>query len=128
VTWRAASERRQPFASRLPLPSVSTRVYMWYGADSRSEDGAVIILPPFDLSGHLARERSRSSMRRKKEAVKADRGDLACEICRFDLAKAYPSLGDHSCEVHHEVSLASGGGERESTPGSGWNGQTAKHL
>lgn len=50
---------------------------------------------------HYVRERSTRLTRTKREVVLASTGRLACEVCDFDFARCYGSLGEGFCEVHH---------------------------
>jgi predicted HNH restriction endonuclease len=63
---------------------------------------------------HRVRERSAVLRRMKKEAVLAQTGRLACEVCGFDYAERYGSLGQDFIECHHAEQLADGE-ERETT-------------
>lgn len=51
---------------------------------------------------HRYRERDRKIIRKKKEKVLNELGHLKCEVCGFDFALVYPSLGNGFCECHHE--------------------------
>jgi 5-methylcytosine-specific restriction protein A len=55
---------------------------------------------------HLARERNRTAVERKKEQVRAATGRLACEVCSFDFAAVYGTLGEGFAECHHTRPLA----------------------
>jgi hypothetical protein len=55
---------------------------------------------------HYVKERRPGLARAKREAVLAATGRLACEVCGFDFARRYGSLGEGFCEVHHTVPLA----------------------
>jgi 5-methylcytosine-specific restriction protein A len=55
---------------------------------------------------HLARERSAQVVRRKKDAVLAASGRLACECCGFDFDARYGVLGRGFAECHHLLPLA----------------------
>ena len=57
------------------------------------------------LVQHLRVERDRRLVEAKKREVLAN-GPLACEVCGFDFAQRYGSVGEHFCEVHHRRSLA----------------------
>lgn len=58
------------------------------------------------LVSHLRRERRRSLVESKKNAVLAATGTLACEVCGFDFGARYGALGEGFCEVHHKKPLA----------------------
>lgn len=55
---------------------------------------------------HLARERSRDLVERKKQDTLSVTGRLACEVCGFDFAAAYGRLGEGFAECHHLLPLA----------------------
>jgi 5-methylcytosine-specific restriction protein A len=55
---------------------------------------------------HKMRERNARLVKRKKEKVLKDTGRLACEVCGFDFAEVYGSLGNGFAECHHTVPLA----------------------
>jgi predicted HNH restriction endonuclease len=55
---------------------------------------------------HFVRERNRSVVENKKADVLRKTGALACEICAFDFAQRFGSLGESFCEVHHRLPLA----------------------
>jgi 5-methylcytosine-specific restriction enzyme A len=50
---------------------------------------------------HVARERSRDLVVRKKAAVLKSRGKLVCEACDFDFATTYGPRGNGFIECHH---------------------------
>jgi 5-methylcytosine-specific restriction protein A len=58
---------------------------------------------------HRSRERSPALARRKKAQAAARLGRLRCEICGFDFAERYGSLGDGFIECHHVLPLARAG-------------------
>ena len=58
------------------------------------------------LVQHLQRERERSLVNAKKNAVLKATGKLVCEICGFNFEQRY-QLGPF-CEVHHKLPLAQG--------------------
>jgi len=53
------------------------------------------------LVSHLKRERNRAVVEAKKAAALSSTGGLSCEVCGFDFASTYGSLGEGFCEVHH---------------------------
>jgi 5-methylcytosine-specific restriction protein A len=55
------------------------------------------------LMAHLRyeRRRSRAIVEAKKHLTLQATGRLACEVCGFDFAITYGSLGQGFCEVHH---------------------------
>jgi len=55
---------------------------------------------------HKVRERNAQLVKRKKEAVRAKTGKLACEACGFDFAEKYGKLGDGFAECHHTVPVS----------------------
>src|SRR5881227_3676793 len=63
---------------------------------------------------HRIRERSPVLRQMKKEQVLTETGRLACEVCGFDYAARYGSLGDGFIECHHTTALAEGE-ERDAT-------------
>ncbi|MGH7720295.1 MAG: HNH endonuclease [Gemmatimonadaceae bacterium] len=67
------------------------------------------------LRRHLAIERDRSLVKRKKNQVQRLTGQFECEACGFDFARKYPALGSDFCEVHHRRGLAARGAARETT-------------
>lgn len=50
---------------------------------------------------HLAVERDRSLVLRKKQAVRKSTGRLACDVCGFDFQEAFGPLGQDVADVHH---------------------------
>lgn len=50
---------------------------------------------------HLAVERNRSLVARKKSAVLKASGSLACEVCGFDFEARFGPVGHGVAEVHH---------------------------
>lgn len=57
---------------------------------------------------HRIRERdSQIIAQAKNAAIKENR--LFCEICLFDFAKRYPTLGDNFIECHHKQPISKGG-------------------
>ncbi len=58
---------------------------------------------------HRVRERNRGLVRRKKDAVLAANGTLACEVCGFDFETRYGALGTGFIECHHVVALSKSG-------------------
>lgn len=59
------------------------------------------------LVTHFRVERDASLANKKKEAVLAKTGKLACEVCGFDFHKKYGHRGKDFCEVHHKKKLSS---------------------
>lgn len=74
------------------------------GNGQESEGDAIEGRPLFRL--HRLRERDPRIVRSKKRAIQAATGRLACEVCKFDFAAAYGSLGEGFAECHHRVPLA----------------------
>jgi len=61
---------------------------------------------------HRDRERNASlANKKKRRALDAD-GHLRCEVCQFDFASKYGSLGAGYIEAHHVVPLAQGAEDR----------------
>lgn len=54
---------------------------------------------------HYERERNPALVRRKKAAVLAEKGRLACEACGFDFKKIYGDRGQGFIECHHRKPL-----------------------
>lgn len=54
---------------------------------------------------HVARERNRALVRRKKEQALERDGRLVCEVCAFDFKERYGDLGDGFIECHHTVPI-----------------------
>ena len=50
---------------------------------------------------HIARERNRHLVKRKKASVLAARGRLTCEVCNFDFEDVYGPRGNGFVECHH---------------------------
>lgn len=50
---------------------------------------------------HRVRERDRTLVQRKKAAAFARQGSLPCEVCGFDFAITYGTLGEQFIEAHH---------------------------
>jgi 5-methylcytosine-specific restriction protein A len=68
--------------------------------DASAPEGAVL----YRL--HKARERDPRIVRRKKDQTLALTGHLACEVCAFDFAATYGSVGQGYIEAHHKVPLS----------------------
>lgn len=58
---------------------------------------------------HFIRERDRGIVERKKLRATRSGEGLACEVCGFNFAKEYGSLGDGYVECHHTVPLSTTG-------------------
>ncbi|MEU3458333.1 HNH endonuclease [Streptomyces sp. NPDC006733] len=58
---------------------------------------------------HRVRERDPRLRRRKIQKVLDSGGDLSCEVCSFNFARTYGTLGDGYVEVHHVVPLHASG-------------------
>jgi 5-methylcytosine-specific restriction enzyme A len=58
---------------------------------------------------HRVRERDRQLVGCKKAGVLARDGLLACEVCGFDFAATYGTLGERFIEAHHIMPLAHAG-------------------
>ncbi|TWI18904.1 MULTISPECIES: HNH endonuclease [Sphingobacterium] len=54
---------------------------------------------------HLARERSTTIVKKKKENVLKLHGRLECELCSFDFEKVYGEIGCGFIECHHKKPL-----------------------
>ena len=63
----------------------------------------------FLLRLHAYRERNPKLRWQKIATVKAQTGQLACEVCRFDFARKYGDLGQDYIECHHVEPLHVGG-------------------
>ena len=55
---------------------------------------------------HLARERNRTLIKRKKASFLKQHGRLFCEACGFDFAEAYGRRGEDFIECHHTRPIA----------------------
>lgn len=55
---------------------------------------------------HRSRERNASLVRKAKAAWSRTYGVLECQVCGFDFAKAYGSLGEGYIECHHDVPVS----------------------
>ena len=62
---------------------------------------------------HVAFERNRTAVERKKEHILASSGRLECEACGFDFAAVYGDGGRGFAECHHVLPLAKLPGLRE---------------
>lgn len=69
-------------------------------ADEGSEEGGVL------WRVHKRRERDPRVTRKKKAAILAATGRLACEACGFDFRERYGPIGERFAECHHRVALA----------------------
>jgi 5-methylcytosine-specific restriction protein A len=58
---------------------------------------------------HRTRERDPRLVKRKKEQVLERTGRLTCEVCGFDFAERYGTIGDGYIECHHTRPLADTG-------------------
>jgi len=58
------------------------------------------------LRRHLARERSRALVSKKKQQVYSQEGRLACEACGFDFHECYGAVGEGFIECHHAVPVS----------------------
>lgn len=109
---------RSPIRSS-PVPdSVALRLAALVEWDNQVPDSG--LLPDVDAEAisavegrrqwvrHLRRERSPQLAQRKRAAVVAATGALACEACGFDFAAVYGELGAGFCEIHHRLALADG--------------------
>ncbi|RWF41607.1 MAG: hypothetical protein EOS46_27835 [Mesorhizobium sp.] len=79
--------------------------------DDGSAEGSIVIRL------HKARERDGSLARRKKAAVLAANGKLACEVCNMTFAERYGEHGQDFIEVHHIDPIALSQPERRTTLG-----------
>ena len=55
---------------------------------------------------HKRRDRNPTLVRKKKAAVLAGTGKLACEVCGFDFQERYGELGAGFAECHHRTLLS----------------------
>lgn len=62
---------------------------------------------------HVIRERNRSAVAAKIDAVMRDAGRLACEVCNFDFLECYGELGRGFAECHHTLPLSEAAGQRK---------------
>ena len=56
---------------------------------------------------HIMRERNPTLVKKKKESVLREKGNLACQACDFDFEQVYGSLGEGFAECHHQIPLSS---------------------
>lgn len=56
---------------------------------------------------HRSRERNRRLAEQVKAAAKKKNGKLACQVCGFNFAESYGTLGDGYIECHHTLPLSS---------------------
>lgn len=56
---------------------------------------------------HQRRERNRTLVQRKKNAVLRSKGELRCEVCDFDFYERYGERGHGFIECHHTVPVSS---------------------
>ncbi|MEV8195522.1 HNH endonuclease [Rhodococcus pyridinivorans] len=56
-----------------------------------------------------ARERDPKLRKQKIARSKQQRGEVSCEVCGFDFARAYPGHGNDYIEVHHRIPLHASG-------------------
>lgn len=75
-------------------------------ADIEADEGRLLIRL------HTVRERDRKLVERKKAGAFAEQGLLACEVCGFDFAATYGTLGERFIEAHHILPLAQAGATR----------------
>lgn len=62
---------------------------------------------------HKYRERNRTLILKKKESFLFKHGCLYCEVCGFDFAKVYGTLGEGFIECHHTSPLSEIDNEKE---------------
>ena len=79
------------------------------GEEGREEVGAEEGRILFRL--HRMRERDPDLVRRKKKTTLGVSGRLSCEVCMFDFATVYGTLGDGFAECHHRIPLSDLAGE-----------------
>ena len=68
--------------------------------EDEAEEGRIL------FRRHRVRERDPRLAKRKKQAVRAQTGLLACEVCRFDFEAIYGPHGAGYIECHHLIPLA----------------------
>lgn len=56
---------------------------------------------------HKLRERNSSLIKKKKNSVLKENGNLECEVCSFDFNSVYGQLGKGFAECHHIIPLSS---------------------
>lgn len=54
-----------------------------------------------NLKKHLVRERNQKLIKKAKAKLIKVNGALYCEVCTFDFAKVYGTLGENFIEAHH---------------------------
>jgi predicted HNH restriction endonuclease len=58
------------------------------------------------FSWHRKLERDATISRRAKQKRLSDVGKLACDVCKFDFARAYGDLGEGFIEAHHTIPVS----------------------
>ncbi len=122
VRWVASNLRRKVpsrghFESIRSFPADeewTRRVFLIKQRGSRREGDELpdVDAKPLAIEGgrrwrmHLATERKRVNVKRKKAQFKRDHGSIKCQICDFDFFEAYGDIGEDFCEVHHNVPLS----------------------
>ena len=101
--WKEFSKRR----TELSIAAQEIRVQISDGGEINphffAEPVGDITAPEGRVSirTHMVRERNPALVRRKKAAVLAEKGRLACEACGFDFKKIYGDRGQGFIECHH---------------------------
>jgi hypothetical protein len=89
------------FSDLAPVESIESENDTAASDDEEGEEGKTL----FRL--HRLKERNPRLVKRKKQAVLAASGCLACEVCSFDFVEIYGPLGNGFAECHHRMPLAS---------------------
>ncbi len=71
--------------------------------ETGSDEGSLL------LRRHYGRERNKTKVREKKDAVRKETGCLTCEACGFDFFQRYGERGDGYIECHHRIPLSESG-------------------
>lgn len=80
---------------------------LWGALNVKPSAEVTVLEGEMRLRAHFVRERSSRLRRDKLEEMRRDHGTLACEICGFHEAAAYPPpMQDRAFEVHHRLPLS----------------------
>lgn len=55
---------------------------------------------------HITRERSKVIVKKKKESILKETGELRCECCGFDFSETYGDRGNEFIECHHTTPVS----------------------
>lgn len=100
----AKEPNRCRIAAEALLKGLSNEIFasasMHHDDDTEAAEGRLL------TRTHLARERDRTLVRKKREQVWAKTGKLKCEVCEFDFAVKYGKHGAGFIECHHTKPLS----------------------